>query len=408
MPLKSGDPKDLSGTLIALLEVCSLEPDWWASKLDELSQIHGDQTYRQFLYLLTHLEFGPKEAKLHWDALLENWEHLASGIEEPIDLRVVVLHYFLQVQKEFENPTMVEIRIFQKAQDSALKDELTQTYNYRYFQDRIRQEFERIRRYGQSLSLLMIDVDDFKIFNDRNGHLAGNVALKSVADIIRSSVRDVDIVSRYGGEEFAVLLPATAKSGALTVAEKLRVSVADAKLAGGESLPKGQVTISLGVGAAPIDAETVESLIERADAGLYQAKAAGKNRVEVYSEERREHERLDTTVKGKLRVLDKTASEFTTINLSEGGLLVRSDTPLPLGSIVQVELELREDGDALPCTGRVVRLEEHDQDYEVGLRILHVEPMDLYRYRQFLNELEDPERELEASITGNDPFTPTE
>ena len=379
---------ELPTHLIGLLETSSLERGWWEERLSELSAVHGDEVYSQILYLLTHIQFSPKEARKHWLALLEEWEVIASALGKAIDLRVVVLYYFLQIQKQLENPTMVEIRIFQKAQASALKDELTDTYNYRYFQDRVRQEFERINRFGKSLSLLMIDVDDFKAFNDRNGHLAGNVALKSIAAALRESVRDLDIVARYGGEEFVVLLPTTPKSGALTVAEKLRLAVADKRIPGEEVLPKGRLTVSVGVGTAPSDAPDVETLIECADAALYEAKARGKNRVEVYSEERREHVRYPARFDGRIRVLDEDTLNVSTVNLSKGGLLVVSKKPYPLGGIVQMELDQPSEEQIIACTGRVVRLEERGGLYEVGINILHVDEDDRYRYRQLIRNLE--------------------
>ena len=110
-------------------------------------------------------------------------------------------------------------------------DELTRSYNFRYFKHRIK----RVRRYDRGMSLLMIDVDDFKWFNDQNGHLAGNAALKKLAGVLNKCVREVDVVCRYGGEEFTVILPTTLKNGALTAAENMRLRIERARFIGGDT-----------------------------------------------------------------------------------------------------------------------------------------------------------------------------
>ena len=184
----------------------------------------------------------------------------------------------------------------------------------------------------------MIDVDDFKNFNDQNGHLVGNAALKKLGGVLGKCVRDVDVVCRYGGEEFAVILPTTLKNGALTAAEKMRARVERARFAGGSKQPLGKVTVSIGVATVPTDATSAEELIARADAALYRAKAFGKNQVEAFSEERREFERFDVAVGGKLVVLDKTPIRFTTSDVSQGGVRFRSRRRLTVGAVVQLQL----------------------------------------------------------------------
>ena len=275
-------------------------------------------------------------------------------------------------------------------------DELTRSYNFRCFKHRIK----RVRRYDRGMSLLMIDVDDFKWFNDQNGHLAGNAALKKLAGVLDKCVREVDVVCRYGGEEFTVILPTTLKNGALTAAENMRLRIERARFVGGDTQPLGRVTVSIGVATVPTDASNTDDLIARADAALYRAKAFGKNRVEAFSDERREFVRFDVAVDGKLQVLEKTPLTFTTSNVSQGGLLFRSRRRLVVGGIVQLDLRLPRESKTWNCAARVVRVEEENDAYEIGVKNIHVEGADIFKFQRFLAELQKKGRVLGKQRAG--------
>jgi diguanylate cyclase (GGDEF)-like protein len=150
-------------------------------------------------------------------------------------------------------------------------------YNHRFFHERLALEVERSGRNNLELSLLMIDVDHFKDFNDRFGHLAGDMALKHVAELLSADRRVNDIVARYGGEEFAVLLPDTPRDAAARLAEQMRARIQSATLGENDM----SVTISIGVAACPLDADAPQPLLQAADDALYQAKRNGRNRVEL-------------------------------------------------------------------------------------------------------------------------------
>lgn len=157
----------------------------------------------------------------------------------------------------------------------SIHDGLTGVYNYAHFQVLLADEVARARRYEHPLALLMIDIDDFKAYNDSHGHPAGSWALRDVATILQQSCRQTDRLARYGGEEFAVILPETNVHDALVVAERLRRAVErESQLGVGFRRP---ITVSVGAAAYPRDADNPQKLILRADERLYQAKAAGKN-----------------------------------------------------------------------------------------------------------------------------------
>ena len=194
-------------------------------------------------------------------------------------------------EKEFlrlisnETATAVErAKIYQHTLEISIKDELTKVFNRRYFNDRVFRELHRARRYKRELSLIMIDIDHFKDFNDTYGHHIGDEVLRWVAKNIGESIRDSDILARYGGEEFVIILTETDKRGAFSVGEKVRKNVEDQSTGLTEMFKSGipitrNITISLGVSHFPGDGNTVEELIGRADQNLYKAKAGGRNQV---------------------------------------------------------------------------------------------------------------------------------
>jgi diguanylate cyclase (GGDEF)-like protein len=158
-------------------------------------------------------------------------------------------------------------------------DSLTELYNHRHFHELISVELERAMRDHTPLSVLMIDVDKFKAYNDNNGHLAGDQALRQIASILRGSVRSYDIVARYGGEEFALMLPGTDHDRGMIVATRLARQVEAASFPHEDSMPDGRLTISIGVSSFPDFGRDKDSLIGNADMAMYAAKAKGGNAV---------------------------------------------------------------------------------------------------------------------------------
>jgi diguanylate cyclase (GGDEF)-like protein len=166
----------------------------------------------------------------------------------------------------------------------SITDSLTSLPNRRYLEERLAEELNRSKRYDYPMSFLMIDIDDFKAYNDKNGHQAGDVALQITAHCLKGALRVVDVASRYGGEEFCILLPQTAMSEAGVIADRIRDRVSTTHFPHGKSQPLGSVTISVGVSTFTKNVDTPENIIAAADRALYQAKSNGKDRVEFYGE----------------------------------------------------------------------------------------------------------------------------
>lgn len=168
--------------------------------------------------------------------------------------------------------------------DMALSDPLTGLPNRRHFEEVLRAELDRVERYGGHCAVAMVDVDFFKHYNDNVGHLAGDMALRELADVMRRELRLHDMVARYGGEEFALIMINASKEEARPILERVRIDVQEHPFRHRDIQPAGRLTVSAGLAAFPEDGTTYEELLERADEALYRAKHAGRNRVALARE----------------------------------------------------------------------------------------------------------------------------
>ncbi len=210
----------------------------------------------------------------------QRWEKTKKELTEKIQERDQYARE-LQALKDLYKERVKEI---EKMREEALllsyTDDLTGIYNHRFFIQQLTLEVERQKRYSQPLSLLMIDIDHFKYYNDSNGHLAGDQVLKAIAILIQHGVRQTDIVARYGGEEFTAILTNARKEMAFEIAERIRRSIAETHFPNEKAQPGGDLTVSIGVATFSPPLSTLTDLIREADRALYQAKKRGRNRVE--------------------------------------------------------------------------------------------------------------------------------
>ncbi|HVM32953.1 MAG TPA: diguanylate cyclase [bacterium] len=172
--------------------------------------------------------------------------------------------------------------LYERTRQMAITDRLTGLYNFGYFLDRLKEERIRADRYHRLLSLILLDIDHFKKYNDTNGHPAGNEVLKRIAAILKEEAREVDIVARYGGEEMVIILPETSRRSAHELAERIRARIEQSLFPRMETQPLRRITVSAGVATFPVDAATEDDLIKKADKSLYQAKSKGRNQVVAF------------------------------------------------------------------------------------------------------------------------------
>jgi diguanylate cyclase (GGDEF)-like protein len=169
----------------------------------------------------------------------------------------------------------------------SITDPLTGLVNRRYLEERLQEELERSKRHRFAMSFMMVDIDDFKAYNDAHGHQAGDLALEMTAQCLKTALRSADVAARYGGEEFSILLPQTGLAEARTIGERIRRRIERTQFPHGQSQPLGAVTVSIGVSTYGAELDTPPEVIRAADRALYAAKAHGKNCVEAYETKRR-------------------------------------------------------------------------------------------------------------------------
>ncbi|HDZ87460.1 MAG TPA: sensor domain-containing diguanylate cyclase [Nitrospirae bacterium] len=170
----------------------------------------------------------------------------------------------------------------EEMRELSITDPLTNLYNRRYFDIHLEEEFKRSERYDLGFSLAIIDIDDFKLFNDSEGHLAGDQVLKEISFIMMETLRSNDILVRFGGEEFAVIMPQTSHNDAYNVAERIRINIKEQAIRAMKTYPGDHITVSIGIAMYPEAGDKVENIIKYADRALYKAKMQGKDQTQVW------------------------------------------------------------------------------------------------------------------------------
>jgi diguanylate cyclase (GGDEF)-like protein len=216
------------------------------------------------------------------------YDYLAKPFDELTIIAAVVGRAADKIRLTRENASL--INDLKKATDDldvansrlrelAIRDGLTGLFNHRHLQEALSSEVNRSQRGSHVFSVIFVDVDHFKHYNDTHGHPQGDRLLREIAKILRTFFRNTDVVARYGGEEFMILLPETHKSRAFKSAEELRRRIENNPFPGREKQPSGKITVSIGVASYPEDGEDAATLTKKADGALYMAKGQGRNRV---------------------------------------------------------------------------------------------------------------------------------
>lgn len=239
------------------------------SKLLEES---GNDLYVKLLFYITHQIFTEHDSKLLWDEILEHKKTISSILDRNVEISVAALDYLTNIKNIIKNPKLIGEAFIGKIAEITSIDPLTKLYNRQYLFLKLKEEFNRYKRYGTTFSVLMIDIDDFKSINDSFGHQKGDAVLSKLGEILEKSKRELDICARYGGEEFMIILPHTEKNESYKIAERIRSLIM-------KKFQQDHITVSLGVANCPSSAKTIESLVKKADNALYESKKMGKNRV---------------------------------------------------------------------------------------------------------------------------------
>lgn len=327
----------------------------------KLEKEYGRAIYREVLFLFTQTEFDENEAKRLWFKILDHHQEMQDALGRNPGLLVSISDYIINIKPKLKNLVLVDIyRLLQKER-SALIDDLTGLYNRRFFNQVLRKELENSKRSGQPFSLLILDVDNFKEYNDKNGHRAGDDALVDLARILTENSRTIDHLVRYGGEEFVMILPRSEKDQAIQAAERYRRAVRDHEFQGQEKMPEKNLTATIGLAVYPSDAREGLELFELADEALYMGKKYGRNMVMPWGRSKRRYARFPIIMDillGRPMDGEEVLNSSTTMDLSMGGALCYSNEPVPEDEVLSVSMESRKGGGTLNLKARVVRLIE--------------------------------------------------
>lgn len=236
-------------------------------------------SYATRLRELANLDLEEGEAADLWRSVARHRRELMRKLGRDVGHRVALLDYVVNVHPRVVEPAIIETAALEAIKRDAISDGPTGLYNRHYFECALRREVERGHRYGASISLLLLDLDEFKEINDQYGHRVGDRVLEAIAAIVAKHLRAADLACRYGGDEFAVILSDTDQPDAVTVAERIRADVEttfEREPVCGHFL---EVSVSGGIATLPLDADAAEPLFQVADQALYEAKRAGGNRV---------------------------------------------------------------------------------------------------------------------------------
>lgn len=349
------------------------DPASWAS----LEKRHGPQLPRKILYLLTRKDFGLEQAQRYWREILVHRQTLNRALGRDVGLRATLADYFINIEPEVKHALVVEDALLAQNERNAIIDELTGLFNRRFLNSVLAKQVASALRYAQEFSLMILDVDYFKEFNDSLGHLAGDQALAAIARLLQTGARDLDYVVRYGGEEFVVILPQASKEQALAVAQRHRQAIAQHPFTSASGAPEPQLTVSIGVAGFPVDASDALGLIAKADMALYQAKLQGRDTVVGAEPDRRRHRRVPLAATACLHCLGDDHQpgrdlSARTVDASLAGLGLITSARLEPGHPLLVTLDLPKQERQIQMRGQVVRVNNglaQPEAYQVGVSL---------------------------------------
>lgn len=358
---------DLRQTIIDSLGSCSDHKSDLRETIQNLVKKEGDSVYPILLNVLTHLEFETQDAIINWNRILKHQDMLEERLDRSVKLITAVCDYFSEVSKILQTPIMIELQVLEETKKISHSDGLTGLFNRRYFDEALEGEIKRSQRYDGSFSLIFFDLDNFKNLNDTQGHQAGDLTLRRVAEVMILEKRTEDIACRYGGEELVLILPQTQKINALVIAERIRHKVEESELVFEEK--SFGVTLSGGVATYPTDAQDSKSLIHAADVALYQAKEGGKNRIYLHALDKRHYIRIDFAGDIQVNQINHQPENIQAQgkNFSSSGLLFESPVLIEIGTQVELQITDKSIDKPITVTAKVARVEQFDSHYDIGV-----------------------------------------
>ena len=352
--------KKIKERILSFLSEDEVNRQYLAEQIEKISTPElTDSFYSNLLDLFVHLSVEEEEAKQHWKNIFEHYNQLCTKLDRDVGIRLSIFDYFINLNKSLESPLLVEIRMFKEAEQHAMFDPLTNLFNRRYFDINLTKELRRAIRYDKDLSIFLLDLDDFKKLNDTHGHLVGDEVLKKFAAFLKYMSREEDIICRFGGEEFIIILPETRATGALSYADRTREAMKKDPF-----FKQYKVTFSGGIAPYPDGGTSAPQLIANADKSLYDAKLAGKDQVLVSKVENRKLFRYPKTWQIYLQPLGHQKGgdnlvPCVTQNISLSGVRIEVNANYAINDRVLLTIKLP-DKDKIIIVGEIIWTSKND------------------------------------------------
>ncbi|MDD3628060.1 MAG: diguanylate cyclase [bacterium] len=303
-------------------------------------------------------------------------------------ISVAVFDYFININKKINSPILVSNEFLESLRNSAYHDELTLTYNKNMLNDLLAQEVARSRRYGKPFSILLFDFDNFKDINDNYGHLIGDEVLKEFSRILRMNLRTCDLIVRFGGDEFFVILPETPKEGGKTVAEKILeyfknypIRILDRK----EPIYLG---LSGGLGVFHPETPLVEQLLKKIDEALYEAKEAGKKTVFTVSEKDEKFLEISEGVEIEVETIpEDEIPEWKEDYTAGSGIIFKNENLFSVNKNIKLKIRIPEKEHEFFAYGKIQKLKSLDEGmYELGVKFININGEDHQILKHYILE----------------------
>ena len=355
---------------IARLHDQKIDDETFIASISDLATKEGDRVFQLVLSLLTSIDLSIDGAQQHWSNVLTHREEMIARLDREVKLVTALSDYLSQNGYKSFKPFLIDTNRYEEIVHQSVKDVLTGLNNRAYFDQVFEQQLSLAQRYNTDLSLLFLDIDNFKDINDQYGHQTGDVVLQGIASIIEKEKRDSDIAIRFGGEEFVLLMPHTGSINGLILAERIRQAVDSAVITHGDIAIS--VTISGGLASYPTHGDSCSAILTVADQALYQSKGAGKNVISLFREDKRRYLRVKFRNPVFVKELDIDAKPTYAgrgKDICIGGILFQNNEPLEIGSKIQIHTMVSKDSHLL-LIGTVIRVEAYGpDDYDIGVAI---------------------------------------
>ncbi len=346
------------------------DDDLFIEEITSLAGREGERVYQVLIHALTSLDLPADMSHEYWRKTLAHRDQMSVLLGRNVSLVTALSDYLDHRDRDSYTPFLIDAKNYEQIVQQSVKDRLTGLNNRAYFDQVFEQQLSLAQRYNTDLSLLFLDLDNFKDINDRYGHQTGDYVLQSVAALIEKEKRDSDIAIRYGGEEFILLMPHTGSINGLILAERIRKLVSRTVINHNDHAIS--ITISGGLSSYPKDGDISSEILAVADQALYQSKGAGKNLVSIFKKDKRRY--LRVKFHNPVYVKELEINAIPTYagrgkDICIGGILFQNNEALEIGSRIQMHTRIHKENRLL-LIGTVIRVEAFGpDDYDIGVSI---------------------------------------